>query len=723
MGDEDSAHDIIVIGDSGRGKVIGRSAVEVELGEEDIASYGASNIQDLISQIAPLTSSSRGRGGGRPVMLLNGKRIADRREIFHMPPEAIEKVQVLPEEVALRYGYAADQRVINFILKSDFAAFTAEAEYGQSWHGDPRTIELEGNYLNLTKSGRWSLNSDYTYSSRVLESDRGIVGDDGTTAAGRYRTLAPESDELIIGALYSTSLSDTLGLTLNAEHERTDSEALRGRDTISGLVLQRDSKSRTTHIAATMDGVLSGWQWTWTANADWVHSSALNERGGSVLEDSSSLQRTFGTDLNTSGTLVSLPAGDAMLSLRAGLSDTSLDSDRERAGASTSQTLGRTDSNARLNLELPILRNENGALGAFGQLSLNLNAGTQHLSDFGTLYSHGYGMTWKPSRRFTINASMAHEKTAPTIQQLGAPLTVTENVTTYDLTRGETVLVALTSGGNSALTAEKRSDFKLGVSWEPAFVEGLTFIADYYDNDSKGQIADLPLLTPEIEAAFSNRVMRDSNGKLIALDQRSINFSRSSNRVLRYGFDFQKRFGSSEGAGGGRRASSPRRGGRFGGGGRWNVNIFHSIRLEDEVLIRPGLKLDLLDGDALGGSSGAIRHLVEMEGGWSYKGLGLRTSAQYESGSKVDGGDTGSDLRFGDLFTVDLRAFVNLGHNQQVVARYPWLKGVRLRLKVENLFDTVREVRDGNGVVPLSYQRGFVDPRGRTFELSLRKQF
>lgn len=723
--DEEYTEDIIVIGDSGRGAVVGQPAVEVELSEEDIASYGASNIQDLISQIAPLTSSSRGRGGGAPVLLLNGKRIADRREIFHIPPEAIEKVQVLPEEVALRYGYAADQRVINFILKSDFTALTTEAEYGQSWHGDPHTVELEADYLSLTKSGRWSLNSEYTHSSRVLESDRDIIGDDGTTNAGHYRTLVPESDALTVGGLYSTSLGDTLGLTLNAQHERTDSRALRGRDMATGLVQQRDGKSRTTHLAATMDGAVSGWQWTWTANADWVRSASLSfERGGAVNEETSSLQRTFDSDLNVSGALVSLPAGDAMLSLRAGLSDIDLDSDRDRAGATTSQSLSRTDSNGRANLEIPLLRNAEGALGALGQLSLNANGGAQHLSDFGTLYSYGYGLMWKPSRALTINASVAHEKAAPPIQQLGAPLTVTENVAVYDLSRGETVLVEIASGGNSMLGPEKRSDFKLGISWEPPFVEGLTLLADYYDNSSRGQIADLPLLTPEVEAAFTDRVTRDANGKLVALDQRSINFSRSGNRVLRYGFDFQKRFGASESAGGGRGGGrqSGRRG-RFGDGGRWNVDVFHSIRLEDEVLVRPGLKLDLLDGDALGSSNGAIRHLVEMEGGWAYKGIGLRASAKYESGSRVDGGDTGSDLQFGDLFTVDLRTFVDFDNNPQLLAVYPWLKGMRLRLKVENLFDTVREVRDGNGLVPLSYQSGYVDPRGRMLELSVRKQF
>jgi len=717
--DAHGEQEIIVLGRSYRGEVIGESAVEVELGEEDIASYGASNIQELISQIAPLTRSSRGQGGGAAVLLVNGRRIASRREIFRMPPEAIAKVQVLPEEVALRYGYAADQRVINFILKQDFAAITTEVEYGQSGEGDPRTLELEGNYLKLTETGRWALNSEYTRSSRVLESARNIRGEDGTTNAGQFRTLEPQSDELILGGLYNASLTETLGLTLNAEHERAESEALQGKDGLSGLVQQRDSKSRTTHFGTTLEGVLSGWQWTWTANADWVRSHSLSfERGGGITESSASRQRTLGSDLNISGTLFSLPAGDVIMGLRTGVSDIAYDSDRDRSGVLTAQKLDRTEKVARANLDIPLLRNAGGLLQNLGSVSANINGSVQHLSDFGTLYSHGYGVTWKPSRNLTVNASMAHEKNAPGIGQLGAPLTTSYNVPIYDFARGETALVAVTSGGNPALNAEKRSDFKAGLAWEAPFVEGLTLLLDYYDNQSDGQIADLPLLTPEIEAAFPERVERDSDGRLIAIDQRSINFSQSSNQVLRYGFNFQKRFGESEGGGRGR--GSP---GRFGSGGRWNASIFHSIRLKDEVLVRPGLKLDLLDGDALSSNSGATRHLVELEGGWFFNGVGIRTSAKYESGRHVDGGLTGSDLDFSDLFMLDMRVFVRFDTNASLLERHPWLKGVRLRLKVENLFDARREVRDSNGQVPLSYQPGYIDPRGRFMEISLRKQF
>ena len=53
----------------------------------------------------------------------------------------------------------------------------------------------------------------------------------------------------------------------------------------------------------------------------------------------------------------------------------------------------------------------------------------------------------------------------------------------------------------------------------------------------------------------------------------------------------------------------------------------------------------------------------------------------------------------------------------------PFLKGSRLRLSVDNLFDAQRKITDANGIVPLNYQPGYIDPLGRYIELEWRKTF
>jgi hypothetical protein len=161
-----------------------------------------------------------------------------------------------------------------------------------------------------------------------------------------------------------------------------------------------------------------------------------------------------------------------------------------------------------------------------------------------------------------------------------------------------------------------------------------------------------------------------------------------------------------------------------GNGGRWTVSLFHTIRLDDRVLIRPGVpELDRLNGSATGSDGGSARHLFELEGGWFFRGIGTRLSGRYDSGSRVDGSTAASSLDFGSLATLNWRAFVNFDNQPNVIKSLPFLKGSRIRLSVDNVFNARRDVRDATGGVPIRYQPGYIDPLGRYVEISFRKAF
>ena len=119
--------EIVVVGQKPRGSVVGDIPAENVLTSRDVRATGATSISELLDAIAPQTGSARGRGGGRPILLLNGQRISGFREMRDLPPEAIERMEILPEEVALKYGYAADQRVVNIVLRRRFNSTNVEA--------------------------------------------------------------------------------------------------------------------------------------------------------------------------------------------------------------------------------------------------------------------------------------------------------------------------------------------------------------------------------------------------------------------------------------------------------------------------------------------------------------------------------------------------------------------------------------------------------------------
>ena len=65
-------------------------------------------------------------------------------------------MDILPEEVALKYGYRADQRVVNVVLRPRFRAATAEAEGGVPTAGGRVDTDVDLEALRIDGDGRLS---------------------------------------------------------------------------------------------------------------------------------------------------------------------------------------------------------------------------------------------------------------------------------------------------------------------------------------------------------------------------------------------------------------------------------------------------------------------------------------------------------------------------------------------------------------------------------------
>lgn len=744
------ANEIIVTAPRIEGSVETDVPPDLVLEPEDVASYGASTVTDLLDALSTQTRSGRGRGGGAPVVLVNGRRISGFSEIRDLPPEAIRRVETFPEEVALRYGFSADQRVVNFILKDDFRAVTGEVEYGSPTNWTRSEAELQATYLSIGKNGRFNLSADYDRDTAVLERERGVVNSIPGTEP--FRTLLPDNDQFSLNAVLNRGLSAKTSATVNLKYDRGETAALFGL--FGSDPLRRDGKTQAGSAGVTLNGDIGRWRWTGTANYDVETARTLTDRTTAPLnvrDRATSRLTTANTNWTVAGPVAQLPAGAATASFRAGYSKRNFRSRSDRGGTVTSARLGRGEMTTRASLDIPIASRNRGVLEPLGDLSVNVNGGYRRLSDFGGLKSYGYGFTWSPSKSFSIVASFAGEEAAPSQQQLSDPLVFTPSVTVYDFVRGESALVTQIAGGNPDLTGENRRDFKLGLSYEVPKVEGLRLSADYFRNRASNPLSSFPVLTSEVETAFAGRVVRDAGGRLVSIDTRAINYLSSRSEELRFGINFAKRIGGSQREGGPGMGARPPGGGRppgargpggggrgggfgggmFGGGDgkRVQAAVFYTRKLSDEIRIAPGLPvLDLLDGSATGAVGGTSRDRIEVEGGYFNKGIGFRLNANWQGGSfvkggPISGGGTASDLRFSDLTTINLRAFINFDQRKKLVEDVPFLKGSRLSFRVGNLLNDIRTVRDGTGVTPLRYQPGYIDPLGRTFEISFRKLF
>lgn len=755
---------------------------EAELDEAAIASYGASSIEELLDALEPQTRSGRGRGGGRPVMLVNGRRISGFGSVRNLPPEAIAKIEIFPEEVALQYGYAATERVVNFVLKPNFRQVSVEAEAGIPTQGGRFQSELEPAFVAIGQNGRINVNAGWEHKTMLMESERDLP------VAGR--SLLSASDTYVIDGTMVRNIDKVTEASLSLRFDQTDSLSLQGLDSAgSGAPLRRDSRSQNLTGSAAVNGMLGDWRWAVTGNYSDADSLIFTERQGGGRERFDSTQQSFGGNANISGSVMEGWAGPIRASITGGYTGLRFDSRSQRGLSVTTSDLARDTPSVFGSLTIPLLDPDYN-VGKFGRLSLTLNGQAERPSDFSALTSWGATLNWSVTGSLSLLASFKNDEAAPSVSQLGAAPLETQGVSYYDFATGQTVDITTLTGGNPFLRAEQRRDLKLGLNWSPPMVEGLRLSIDFNSNKSYDTANSFPLLTPEIEAAFPGRVTR-VGGMLVAIDQRPVNFDRSTNSQIRWGFNFGRSFGQQqaqqpqaraqgrpgaegvgerrprgEGAGapprldGGEGSPPPRGegvppggdspraggegarapggpGGGFGGrgpgglgrmmggqqqGGRWQMSLYHTIKLTDKVLIGPGMpELDLLNGSATG-SGGSNRHLVEADGGLFYKGFGTRFSAKYDSGSRVTGGSAG-DLKFGDLATFNLRIFADFNQMPKVTQSMPFLKGSRLRLSIDNLFDAQRKITDANGIVPLNYYPGYIDPLGRYVELEWRKSF
>jgi len=194
-GGADAEGEIVVTGSRKLpGSVVGDIPPDQTLSPADVRSFGVNSIADLLTELAPQTRSGR---GGAPVVLLGGKRISGFQEIRDLPTEAIQRVEILPEEVALKYGYRADARVVNIVLRRRFRAATLEASDRIATEGGRTAAQGEVDLLSIRRDTRSNLHLSYQTATPLLESERDIVPrtSDEATAAGfdqtPFRTLLP----------------------------------------------------------------------------------------------------------------------------------------------------------------------------------------------------------------------------------------------------------------------------------------------------------------------------------------------------------------------------------------------------------------------------------------------------------------------------------------------------------------------------------------------------
>jgi hypothetical protein len=571
---------ITVVGQKPRGSVVGDIPPENVLTSRDVRATGATSISELLDAVAVQTGSARGRGGERPILLLNGQRISGFRELRDLPPEAIERMEILPEEVALKYGYPADQRVVNIVLRRRFDSTNAEVGGRIATEGGYFSGRGDAGKLTIREGTRTSLNAHAEGDTPLYESERDIalqpIQSIPPVDPRPFRTLVGSNQLARLTGTANRTIFGNVSATLTGEAEHSHGRSHFGVATgtltdaddesillaFPGDPLVRRSVSDTLGLGFALNGQRDKWRLSATGNADIGRSTSRADRGpdltaiqdeidagididpfgdlgplNSLSHDRSrSDSRSLDVDATATGPLFTLPAGDANATFKIGASTVDLDSESRLRGIETHSDLKRNTAEGSLNLDLPIAKRTS----PIGRVGANLNAAVSQLSDFGSLTSLGAGLNWAPSGRVNFITSWTREEGAPSLHQLGDPLLETENVPFFDAVRGETVNVTTLTGGNPDLEADRRTVFKIGGNWRPFEKTDVKLRGEFVHQSIDQPQISFPAATPALEAAFPLRFVRDASGQLVAVDLRPVNADRSTLDTIRWGFDFTK---------------------------------------------------------------------------------------------------------------------------------------------------------------------------------------
>jgi iron complex outermembrane receptor protein len=223
--------EIIVTGTREVGTKAADAAAPIQLLSQDALSrVGQPNLNQALTQIVPsftaqtqgtdmasfsLSARLRGVSPNHTLVMVNGKRRHGNSilqvingafggsaapSIDLIPPDAVQRIEILQDGAAAQYGSDAIAGVINIILKSNDSGVSARATAGEYYDGEGRTYSASGNFglpvgdsgfLNVTLFQR---SNDYTTIGDGQFTVRNLNGSRNTSITGAF---APIYDSII----------------------------------------------------------------------------------------------------------------------------------------------------------------------------------------------------------------------------------------------------------------------------------------------------------------------------------------------------------------------------------------------------------------------------------------------------------------------------------------------------------------------------------------------
>lgn len=651
---------------------------DMEFGAEEIGAFGADDISEVISRTGESIGSD-----GEPFVLVNGRRVPNPGLFGGFPPDALARVEVLPQEAGALYGTSPGRRVVNVVLQRSFNSRDGRLDLAGATQGGLAVSGLDVRRASIAgeRSSQTGLKVSRQTSLRAAE--RGLIsGRDGSDAV----TLRPALDAVAANLLLTRMVGEWSG-TIGANGAFQETRA------VSGTAHQ--SRLRTGSIVATAgaSGEVQGWALQLGMTGRW-----LEARQSGVLS-SRTTNRAVSARVDANRSLLDLPAGPLVVTLsgEAARFQSISDVDPKGRWSASDEMAGA--------ISIPVARRaslESGVATIIGDVSATLGLSYRD-GDAGGGKGVSTAISWAPVESLRFSGTLSSATEGLSSDQRFAPKVYGAPIIVYDFQTGSAIEVTPIRGGNPELRTPTLEQLLVSVSAGPFTRRQMTWSANYARSDSADSLTVLPLLSLQVEKVFASRFERDAQGRLSYIDQRPLNADLVVAETLSTNFAL--------------RTPLPV---RDAGGGFLRLAINHVWQLSNTIELGGGLPpMSRLEGD--GGGMPRREFSVLVDGRWEAWGLNaaLRWRDAYRVRREI-GVDGPADLRVAALGTVDLKLVYRMEPLNSGPKRG---SGLQVEMGVDNVFDARPGARLGNGRSAPSNVSEMQDPVGRIVRIALKGRF
>lgn len=656
----------------------------------------------------------RGLGASSTLVLINGRRVAPSAfggavDVSLIPLGAIERVDVATDGASAVYGADAVAGVVNFTLRRDFEGADSRLRVGTVTDGSLQEVIGNQTFGKKWTGGSGLLSFQYRKRDNLSSAERPF-----TRTAPRPTDLLPDVETYT--ALWNvhhdvndyvelftdgdiTNSDGNRNYTSIGQQYRTDTKVKRIRGNVGIAVNPFDDWRAELAMSYSHEGATT---------RQWFTPSIPGYTNGLVYQDNDFEYKSI--DAKVDGSLFALPGGDAKIAFGGSLRYE--DFRHDVPYRNSSEPVSRKIAAVFGEVFLPVVGEDNN-IPLVRSLTVTGALRYDHYSDFGGTTNPRLGLAWSPVEGLNVRGSYSTSFRAP---NAGEQLISGYDVISFPFAdpSGGLVPVFLLTGAEPNLRPEESTSYTLGFDYRPAYVEGLTLSATYFNINYKDRLIIPPfdpgaLLQPEVYGSLITP-LADDNAALAFL-----------NAQQAAGAIFMDLLGA----------------------GGLGTRYVYNLRLQNAAQVRAeGLDFaasythPLGSGNALiridaaylkkidtAFSSGAtstnivntfgnpLKYRVRADIGWAGEEISVNTAINFRNRYK----DTSVSPagRISSWTTFDLAGW----YTPKAI------DGFSVGLSVNNLFDKNPPYAGGLGIPGINYDTANADPLGRFIALELRQKW